>query len=158
MIRKAVDLILSRFVITVMAVLVLDVLWQVTSRYIMKEPSSWTDELAGFLLIWVGLFGAAYATGKKDHLAIDLLPRKLNPSRRKYLYLLINGLIGAFALIVLIIGGVRLVYISFKLNQISSALEIPVGYVYLVLPVSGLFILFYAVHDMIFNKMPEVSL
>lgn len=158
MIRKAADLILSRFVITVMAVLVLDVLWQVTSRYIMKEPSSWTDELAGFLLIWVGLFGAAYATGKNDHLAIDLLPRKLDPSRRKYLYLLINGLIGAFALIVLIIGGVRLVYISFKLNQISSALEIPVGYVYLVLPISGLFILFYAVHDMLFNKMPEVSL
>ena len=157
MIRKIADIILSRFVITVMAVLVLDVLWQVASRYIMKEPSSWTDELAGFLLIWVGLFGAAYATGKKDHLAIDLLPRKLDPLRRKYLYLVINSLIGAFALIVLIIGGVRLVFITFKLNQISSALEIPVGYVYLVLPVSGLFILFYAVHDMIHNKLPEVS-
>ena len=157
MIRKAADFILSRFVIIVMAVLVLDVLWQVASRYIMREPSSWTDELAGFLLIWVGLFGAAYATGKKDHLAIDLLPRKLDPAGRKNLYLLINGLIGAFALIVLVVGGVRLVYITFKLNQISSALEIPVGYVYLVLPVSGLFILFYAVHDMIFNNMPEIS-
>lgn len=157
MIRKAADFILSRFVIIVMAVLVLNVLWQVASRYIMREPSSWTDELAGFLLIWVGLFGAAYATGKKDHLAIDLLPRKLDPAGRKNLYLLINGLIGAFALIVLVVGGVRLVYITFKLNQISSALEIPVGYVYLVLPVSGLFILFYAVHDMIFNNMPEIS-
>ena len=157
MIRKTADLILSRFVIFVMVVLVLDVLWQVASRYIMKEPSSWTDELAGYLLIWVGLFGAAYATGKGDHLAIDLLPRKLKPSRRKYLYLLINGLIAAFALIVLIVGGARLVYITFKLNQVSSALEIPVGYVYLVLPISGLFILFYAVHDMIFNKMPELA-
>ena len=157
MIRKTIDLILSRFVTLVMAILVLDVLWQVTSRYIMREPSSWTDELAGFLLIWVGLFGAAYATGMKDHLAIDLLPRKLDPPKRKYLYLVINCLIGAFGLIVLIIGGVRLVYITFKLNQISSALEIPVGYVYLVLPVSGLFILFYAVHDMICNKMPDLA-
>ena len=156
MIRKTTDLILSRFVALLMAILVLDVLWQVTSRYIMKAPSSWTDELAGFLLIWVGLFGAAYATGMKDHLAIDLLPRKLNLNRRKYLYLVINSLIGAFALIVLIIGGIRLVYITFKLNQISSALEIPVGYVYLVLPVSGLFILFYAIHDMIFNNMPDL--
>ena len=157
MIRKFADLILSRFVVLVMAVLVLDVLWQVISRYIMREPSSWTDELAGFLLIWVGLFGAAYATGMKDHLAIDLLPRKLSQAKRKYLYLVINTLIGAFALIVLIIGGIRLVYITFKLNQISSALEIPVGYVYLVLPVSGLFILFYAIHDMITNEMPELA-
>ena len=157
MIRKIADLILSRFVIIVMAVLVLDVLWQVASRYLMKEPSSWTDELAGFLLIWVGLFGAAYATGKKDHLAIDLLPRKLDLAKRKYLYLVINGLIAAFAMIVLIMGGIRLVYITFKLNQISSALEIPVGYVYLVLPISGLFIFFYAVHDMVFNKMPELA-
>ena len=157
MIRKAIDVILSRFVILIMAILVLDVIWQVISRYIMKEPSSWTDELAGFLLIWVGLFGAAYATGQQDHLAIDLLPRKLDLRRRKFLYVVINGLIGAFALIVLVIGGIRLVYITFKLNQISSALEIPVGYVYLVLPASGLFILFYALHDIIFNKMPELA-
>lgn len=157
MIRKTIDLILSRFVILVMAILVLDVLWQVASRYIMREPSSWTDELAGFLLIWVGLFGAAYATGRKDHLAIDLLPRKLDLPKRKYLYLVINCFIGSFGLIVLIIGGLRLVYITFKLNQISSALEIPIGYVYLVLPISGLFILFYAVHDMIFNKMPDLA-
>ena len=157
MIRKTIDMILSRFVILVMAILVLDVIWQVISRYIMKEPSSWTDELAGFLLIWVGLFGAAYATGKKDHLAIDLLPRKLGYRRRKHLYLVINSLIGAFSLIVLIIGGIRLVYITFKLNQISSALEIPVGYVYLVLPASGFFILFYALHDIIFNNMPDLA-
>ncbi len=157
MIRKNIDLILSRCVIFVMAVLVLDVLWQVASRYLMKEPSSWTDELAGYLLIWVGLLGAAYASGKKDHLAIDLLPRKMGPAGRRYLYIVINGLIGAFALIVLVIGGIRLVYITFRLNQISSALEIPVGYVYLVLPISGLFILFYAIHDIIHNKMPELA-
>ncbi|MEE9461012.1 MAG: TRAP transporter small permease [Bacteroidales bacterium] len=155
MIRKITDLVLSRFVILVMMVLVIDVLWQVTSRYIMREPSSWTDELAGFLLIWVGLFGAAYATGKKDHLAIDLLPRKLGPEKRKYLDLVINALIGAFALIVMIIGGVRLVYITFKLNQISSALEIPVGYVYLVIPISGIFILYYAIDDMIHGPQPD---
>ena len=149
MIRKTVDLVLARFVILVMAFLVIDVLWQVTSRYIMREPSSWTDELAGFLLIWVGLFGAAYATGKKDHLAIDLLPRKLSPEKRKYLDIVINSLIGSFALIVMVIGGVRLVYITFRLKQISSALEIPVGIVYLVVPISGLFILYYAIDEII---------
>ncbi len=152
--RRFVDYILARFVILVMSVLVIDVLWQVASRYIMREPSSWTDELAGFLLIWVGLFGAAYATGKKDHLAIDLLPRKLEPSKRRYLNLFINILIALFALIIMVIGGIRLVYITFKLNQISSALEIPIGYVYLVIPISGLFIMFYVINE-IFTGIPD---
>jgi len=149
MIRNTVDYILSRFAVIVMAILVIDVLWQVTSRYIMHEPSSWTDELAGFLLIWVGLLGAAYATGKKDHLAIDLLPRKLPPDKRKYLNRVNNSLIAGFALIVMVIGGIRLVYITFRLNQISSALEIPVGIVYVVIPVSGLFILYYSIDEII---------
>ena len=156
MIRKSVDNFLARFAILVMAILVFDVLWQVASRYIMREPSSWTDELAGFLLIWVGLLGAAFATGKKDHLAIDLLPRRLGPEKRKYLDIVINTLIGAFALIVMVIGGTRLVYITFRLNQISSALEIPVGIVYLVVPISGLFILYYAI-DEIVNGPLEVD-
>jgi len=154
--RKLVDFVLSQFVIMIMSILVIDVLWQVTSRYIMREPSSWTDELAGFLLIWVGLFGAAYATGKKDHLAIDLLPRKLNPGRKKYLDMLINTLIALFALIIMIIGGIRLVFITFKLNQISSALEIPIGYVYLAIPLSGLFIMFYVINEIFFG-IPEES-
>ena len=152
--RRLVNYILSRFVILIMSVLVIDVLWQVASRYIMREPSSWTDELAGFLLIWVGLFGAAYATGKKDHLAIDLLPRKLEPAKRKHLDLFINILIALFALIVMVIGGIRLVFITFKLNQISSALEIPIGYVYLVVPISGLFIMYYVINE-IFTGIPE---
>ncbi len=153
--RRLVDKWLGYLVVLIMAVLVVDVLWQVTSRYIMREPSSWTDELAGFLLIWVGLFGAAYATGRKRHLAIDLLPRKLSPERRKYLDAFINACIAVFGLLVMIIGGIRLVYITLKLNQISSALEIPLGYVYLVLPVSGVIIVYYAVAEILLGEMDE---
>ncbi|MCH7658713.1 MAG: TRAP transporter small permease [Bacteroidetes bacterium] len=145
--RKKVDKILSVFLVFIMAILVLDVLWQVASRYLLNSPSSFTDELAGFLLIWVGLFGAAYGTGTKIHLAIDLLPSKLSFDRRKYLEVIINSLIAIFALVVFVIGGTWLVYTRFYLGQVSAALEIPMGYVYLVLPVSGLLIIFYAVSN-----------
>ena len=155
--RKIIDKILGSLVVIIMAVLVLDVLWQVASRYLVKQPSSFTDELAGFLLIWVGLFGAAYATGKKQHLAINILSRKLKEGYRKNLENIINTLVGLFALIVLIIGGSNLVFITLKLNQISSALEIPLGYVYLVLPLSGAFILFYAVNEMIYGVPEDIN-
>ncbi len=147
--RKHVDQILELLVITIMSVLVLDVLWQVASRYLLKSPSSFTDELAGFLLIWVGLLGAAYGTGNGLHLAIDLLPSKLPPQKRKILDLVIHSLVGLFALTVMLIGGTWLVYTRFYLGQISAALELPLGYVYLVLPLSGSFIVYYSIHNTI---------
>jgi len=157
--RKKVDFILGWSVTVFMAVLVLNVLWQVTSRFVIGNPSSFTDELAGFLLIWVGLLGAAYATGQKQHLAIDLISQKMSLPRKRILDTAINSLIILFALVVLIIGGTNLSYLTFQLNQISSALQLPIGYVYLVLPLSGIFIIYYAATDIIFswqNKLEEV--
>ncbi len=154
-IRNTIDKLLGTLVTLLMGVLVLNVLWQVASRFIIGQPSSFTDELAGYLLIWVGLLGAAYATGKKQHLAIDLISKKMSAKHKKYHETLINSLIILFALVVLMIGGSNLVFITFYLNQISSALQLPIGYVYLVLPLSGLFICYYAVSDIFITWKTE---
>lgn len=146
-VRKTIDNLLGTLVTIFMGILVLNVLWQVASRFIVGHPSSFTDELAGYLLIWVGLLGAAYVTGQRQHLAIDLISRKMSEKGQRRLQIFINTLITLFAIVVLIIGGSNLVFITFYLNQISSALQIPIGYVYLVLPISGLFIIYYAVSD-----------
>lgn len=147
--RKSIDTLLGSLVTIFMSVLVLNVLWQVASRFLIGKPSSFTDELAGFLLIWVGLLGAAYATGQKQHLAIDLIAKKLSDKNKQRQQILINLLIIAFTLVVLIIGGSNLVYITFYLNQISSALQIPIGFVYIVIPISGVFIIYYSVSDIL---------
>jgi TRAP-type C4-dicarboxylate transport system permease small subunit len=152
--RDKIDYILSRLVILVMSVLVIDVLLQVATGFFLTEsnPFTFTDELAEFLLIWVGLLGAAYASGKKQHLAIELINSKLSDRSRKYLGLFINSLIIIFSLTVLIIGGIRFVIINIKLEQISSAMQIPMWWVYLVLPLSGFFIIYYAIDDLIVTK------
>lgn len=146
-IRKSIDRILEYILIALMSSLVLDVLWQVFSRYILTSPSSFTDELAGFLLIWVGLLGAAYVAGTKEHLAIDLLLQKSKPETRRKLELLINAIIGIFALTVMCIGGVWLVFTRFYLEVYSAALHLPLGYVYLVVPISGILIIFYSIDN-----------
>ena len=150
-IRKYVDQFLAIALIITMTILVIDVVWQVLARYVVKSPSSFTDELARFLLIWVGLLGSAYAMGKKKHLAIDILPSKLSGKPKKILNTFISILVISFAILILVIGGIRLVYITLTLNQISPALGIPLGYVYLVLPFSGILIAFYAFLE-IFEK------
>lgn len=145
--RQRIDIILERFVAAILAILVIDVLWQVISRYVLSSPSSFTDELAGFLLIWVGLFGAAYVAGKKEHLAIDLLLQRSGPARKKFLEIFISICIILFALTVLVIGGTWLVYTRFALEVKSAALQIPLGYVYIVLPVSGLLIVYFTIDN-----------
>ena len=137
--------ILEVFLVILMSLLVLDVLWQVTSRYILSSPSSFTDELAGFLLIWVGVLGAAYVAGRKEHLAIDILIQRSSPARQRLLLYIIYSLILLFALSVMVTGGVILMYTRFALQVKSAALQLPLGYVYSVLPVSGLIIVFYEV-------------
>lgn len=127
------------------SILVLDVLWQVFSRYVLSSPSSFTDELAGYLLIWVSLLGAAYVAGKREHLAIDILLQRSGPDRQRILRILIQSVILGFSATVLVIGGSWLVYTRFYLGVKSAALQIPLGYVYIVLPISGLLIIFYSI-------------
>ena len=125
-----------------LAVMVLDVLWGVFTRYVMGHQSSWTDELARFLLIWVGVLGAAYASGKDLHIAIDLLPHYLNSKNQKRLQSLIAMIVLVFVFSVFVIGGLRYVYISFTLGQSSPAMGIPMCYVYSIFPISGLIIVY----------------
>jgi TRAP-type C4-dicarboxylate transport system permease small subunit len=148
-VKKVVDRGLEMAVQTAMGTLVIVVLWQVFTRFILRDPSSWTEELARYLLIWVGLLGAAYAAGKKMHLALDLLPGKLTGARARRLDIFIELCAFAFALFALVIGGFRLVMVTLVLGQTSAALQIPIGYVYLVVPISGLLIMFYAVYRVV---------
>ena len=153
--RKRLDVVLEKILIVLMVLMVVDVVWQVASRLLSKylagiidlAPSTFTDEIAGFLLIWLGLLGAAYATGKGQHLAIELLPNKLSPPKKKKLDIFINLLMVVFAISVMVIGGSHLVYLTFLLEQRSASLGIPLGYIYTCVPLSGLFITFYSLYN-----------
>ena len=143
--NRAVNTVLERVLVFLMGLMVLNVLWQIVARYIPGLPSSFTDELARYLLIWVGILGAAYATGKHMHLALDLLPQKLEGVAKLRLDLFIQILVGVFALLVMVVGGIRLVTVTLYLGQTSAALGVKLGYVYLVLPLSGLLIIYFVI-------------
>lgn len=135
--KQLVDRTLEVTLAAVMAAMVLAVLWQVATRYLLRDPSSVTEELARFGLMWLGLLGASYGFGQRAHLAIELIPRT------RLLELIVAASVAAFAILVLVVGGLRLVYATLALGQTSAALQIERGYVYLALPLSGALILFY---------------
>ena len=147
--RVTLNKIVEWFLVILMLLLVGDVLLQVISRYLLENAISFTDELAGFLLMWVALAGAAYVTGRGEHLAISLMIEKVSARQKTVLAMVIDLLILFFAILVLVIGGIWLVYTRFYLGQVSASLEIPLGYVYLILPLSGLLMCVYILDDLI---------
>ncbi len=143
--------ILATFCIVLCIGLVISVVWQVFSRYILNAPSAFTDETARFLFIWVGLVGAAYGLGKKKHLAIDLLLMKFeaSPKKQALLQFIINSVSIFFVVVIMCYGGMKLVLDTIEAGQISPVLGIQMGLVYLALPVSGFFMLIFLARDLI---------
>ncbi len=141
---KIIDKAVETLLILLMAVITLDVIWQVFTRFILNSPSSYTEELAGFLLIWIGILGSAYAYKTKAHLGIDILQSKLGSLKKQILQAAVHCLVSVFAFCVMVVGGLRLVKFALELNQISSALGIKMGYVYIVIPLSGMLIIYYS--------------
>lgn len=86
---------------------------------------------------------------KRSHVAITYFAEKLNDVRKRKLQIIINLIILAFSFFGFIQGGFRLVYITSILEQYSPSLHIPLAVVYLVIPLSGLLIIYYKISDLI---------
>lgn len=142
--RAGLDWILARLISVLMAAMVGNVLWQVFTRFVLDRPSSFTEELARFLMIWVGMLGAAYAVGRKSHLALDLLTGHLTGAKKRTSEFIIHSVVLLFGAAVMLGGGGRLVWIQLALGQKSAALQLKLGYVYLSLPIAGACIVIYS--------------
>ncbi len=142
---RILDDVLKNVLIMLMVALVFAVSWQVISRYVFASPSSWTEEVARFLMIWIGLLGAAYAFRTRAHLGLDLLPKKLTGRSAKILKLFTLLVVVLFSVTVLIVGGGKLVALTWELKQYSAVLGLPIAFVYSVIPTTGLLICLYAI-------------
>lgn len=140
--RKVIDKIIEIMCTVIMGYMVLAVCWQVITRFILKNPSTLTEEILRYLLVWTTMVGGAYAYGRRKHLSINILTKKLPRNGQKILDIVIQAVIILFSVIVMIMGGMRLV--STTSNQISAALRLPMPYVYASVVVGGVLIIFYS--------------
>ncbi|WP_047246647.1 TRAP transporter small permease [Maribacter thermophilus] len=150
--RSKIDSVISKTLVLIMSVMVINVLWQVFTRYITGNPSSFTDELARYLMIWIGVLGAAYVSGKNLHVTIDILPTRYNVKTQNKFKAVVTILVTLFVFFAFVIGGSRLVYISYVLGQQSPALQLPLAVVYMIIPISGLLIIYYKISDLLIRK------
>ena len=142
-IKIQIDKFVEKLLVFILGVMIINVLWQVFTRFFTPNPSAFTDELTRYLMIWLGILGSAYLAGKNEHVAIDFFIKKLNKNQCAMANEMVRFFVLSFAFFVMFIGGGRLVYITLKLHQFSPSLKIPLALVYVIIPLCGLLIIFY---------------
>jgi len=158
-VNRVLSHILNWMGILVMLLLVLDVVWGVVTRNAVGDQAKWTEELARFLLIWVSLLGGAIALRSQDHLGIDFLVSRFESSVRKAAALFSAALVTLVIVAVLIFGGIFLVRDALMLEQSTPALGWQMGYVYLVIPLVGIFMLLFSIENiLLITKTPPQTL
>ncbi|WP_129788701.1 TRAP transporter small permease [Promicromonospora panici] len=146
-VKRGLDLGLRWLCIGLFAVLVLVVVWQVFTRQVLSAPSTWSEELAKYIFIWLGLFGAALVFGERGHIAVDAVARRLPERAQRWNAVLGQVVIGVFAAAVLVYGGWQVSELAW--NQSMPGLPLKVGWLYLALPLSGFLVLFYTVYHLV---------
>lgn len=138
---KKFDQILDTVMRFIMAVAMMALLaggtWQIFSRWILKNPSTFTDEFLRYVLIWASMLGSAYCFYKDEHLALDLVRDRVKGGVRVALLVFIEAAILFFVCYVFIFGGMKL---AMNATNQSSVMRISFKLLYSCLPISGIFI------------------
>ena len=130
-----------------MAVMVILTTYQVIARYIFNSPSTWSEELVGYLFGWSTLFGATIVSGERGHMNIPILVDRMNPGMRKAFHILWEAVAFLFSATILVFGGFQVSKLA--MGQQTSSLGVAVGVFYWVMPICGVVILLYSILNII---------
>lgn len=134
--------------VTLLATTVILIFTQVIMRYVFNSSLSWTEELARYMFIWESWLGISLGARMGKHIRIEILINKLKGNA----FIVVMTIADILTLVILgflIYYGVELTDKVFGLMNKSSALRIPMGFVYLALPVSCTLMVVRTVTDLI---------
>lgn len=100
---------------------------QITTRYVVNYPLSWTLELSLTTWLWTVFWGSAFCLRNRDHIAFDMLYNHVGPGTRK-----VFGIISALAIIIAMVVSLPATWgwVSFLTIKKSATLRIPLAYVF----------------------------
>ena len=127
--------------------MVLFTCWQVFTRYILQNPSSWSEELVSYLFAWMSLLGASLVVGERGHMNIPIVVERMSDRWRKVFAIFSELVACAFAAVILVFGGIQITTLA--LGQMTSSLGLPIGVFYVILPISGCINIVYTVLNIV---------
>ena len=116
--------------------------YQIVTRYFFNRPSTVSEELLTYSFTWMSLLASAYVFGKRDHMRMGFLADKFTGPGRRYLEAAIDLLTFAFAGVVMVYGGISITKLT--MIQTTASLRVPMGYIYVIVPVTGVLIMLFS--------------
>lgn len=144
---KVLNKILGYAMAAVVALMVIGCCWQVFTRFVLNNPSKYTEKLLRYALIWMTMLGAPYAYGQNKHLAINVVTRTFQPKNLLKTKIVTEFVVMALSISVFIIGGIIVTLNS--AGQISPAMQMPMEIYYACVPISGVLMVLYCINRIV---------
>ena len=137
-IKRFVDNVLKVITVALVAAICLVVILQILTRFILNNPSSWSEEISRYLLIWITFLGGSMGLTTGAHMGLVVVTEKIE-SEKIQLVLHIFAY-AVCALIGYIFVRYGYIYTLSGMKRTMMCCKIPIGYVYMIMPFSGLVI------------------
>lgn len=135
---RNINKVIGQFTNLLLIIMTLAVFAQVVFRFVLEQPLAWSEELSRYLMIWITFLGASLAIEKKAHPMIEIFATYL-PGPIQQVVQVIAMLFSSVFYGLLIYFGGQFAVRSF--GQLTPAMGLPIGYVYLIIPISGVLLL-----------------
>ncbi len=113
---------------------------QVFTRYLLGFSEYWTEELARYFLIWMAFLGGALAVRLSSHISMGLAVMHLRGATALWVRRVKDLCVAVFAMIMLVSGSN---YVQVAMEQRTPVTQIPVGWIYLPIPLAGFLMLLF---------------
>ena len=140
-----IDTAIKYFLVVLVAVLSVLGIYQVIGRALGHAPA-WTEESIRFLFVWASCVGAAVGIKEHIHIGIDVLVKLLPNIGQKIMAIIVQIALCVFDVFLIRAGAIL---VQKTMNQPSPAMRLPMGYVYLAVPVLGGLGLFYSLREIV---------
>lgn len=121
-------------VIVLMLAMTVMVSAQIVFRYVFNVPLGWTEEMARFSFVWVSFFGASALMRVREHINVTVFTDNF-PPRLRAACVFVANICGLICVYFFLVGGIALTTNEWR--QLAPSTEIPMGYIYLVIPISA---------------------
>lgn len=140
--RRVIDRILAAVCVVIFTALVVIVGWQVFSRQLLSAPATWTEETSRYVFVVLAMLGSALMFSERGHIAVELLAARLRPMAQRVVAVVVELTVTFFSVYILIYGGMRAATTAWGQN--ISTMPVSVGQIYLVLPLTGALVAYFA--------------
>jgi TRAP-type C4-dicarboxylate transport system permease small subunit len=114
-------------------------------RYFLHIGLGWTEELARYLQVWMTFIGATVAVKRWAHFQLTIVDQFIPGALRRFTRVFAILVVMTLAAI-MIKHGIDITRVTW--NQTSPVLGWPIGYLYLLSPVCGVLMVFFALRHL----------